>query len=107
MPCSPRIISLLRTEFMSLNLLYKMFTVYGKSKKERTNIFLFLSADSRKAVVNYWRKDVLLVLVNRLGGLSLPRNRVVRVVRLIDRPDMTIAVYHGRKATKQQGQIQA
>ena len=34
-----------------------------------------------------------LVLVNPLGGLSLPRNSVVRVT---DRPDMTIAVYHGR-----------
>ena len=33
--------------------------------------------------------------------LSLPRNSVVR---LIDRPDMTIAVYNGHKATKQQQQ---
>ena len=38
------------------------------------------------------------VLVNSLGGLSLPRNCVVR---LTDHPDMTIAVYHGRKSTKQ------
>ena len=30
------------------------------------------------------------VLVNRLGGLSLPRKSVVR---LIDRPDMTLDVY--------------
>ena len=50
------------------------------------------------AVVSYWRKHVHLVLVNRLGGLSLPRNSVVR---LTDRPDMTTAVYHGRKATNQ------
>ena len=34
------------------------------------------------------------VLVNRLGGLSLPRKSVVR---LTDRPDMTLDVYHGRK----------
>ena len=30
------------------------------------------STDSRRAVVSYWRKDVHEVLVNRLGGLSLP-----------------------------------
>ena len=39
------------------------------------------------------------VLVNRLGGLSLPRKSVVR---LIDRPDMTLGVYRGRKTTIQQ-----
>ena len=39
------------------------------------------------------------VLVNRLGGLSLPRKSVVR---LTDRPDMTLDVYRGRKATIQQ-----
>ena len=39
------------------------------------------------------------VLVNRLGGLSLPRKSVVR---LTDRPDMTIDVYRGRNATIQQ-----
>ena len=39
------------------------------------------------------------VLVNRLGGLSLPRKSVVR---LTDRPDMTLAVYRGRKTTMQQ-----
>ena len=38
------------------------------------------------------------VLVNRLGGLSLPRKRVVR---LTDRPDMTLDVYRGRKTTIQ------
>ena len=41
------------------------------------------------------------VLVNRLGGLSLPRKSVVR---LTDRPDMTLDVYHGRKTTIQQQQ---
>ena len=39
------------------------------------------------------------VLVNGLGGLSLPRKSVVR---LTDRPDMTLDVYHGRKTTIQQ-----
>ena len=39
------------------------------------------------------------VLVNRLGGLSLPRKSVVR---LTDRPDVTLDVYHGRKTTIQQ-----
>ena len=44
---------------------------------------------------------MLEVLVNRLGGLSLPRKSVVR---LTDRPDMTLDVYHGRKTTIQQQQ---
>ena len=39
------------------------------------------------------------VLVNRLGGLSLPRKSVVK---LTDRPDMTLDVYRGRKTTIQQ-----
>ena len=43
------------------------------------------------------------VLVNRLGGLSLPRKSVVR---LTDRPDMTLDVYRGRKTTVQQQQQQ-
>ena len=47
----------------------------------------FPSADSSRAVVNYWRKDVHLILVHRLG--ILPRNSVVR---LTDRLDMTIIV---------------
>ena len=41
------------------------------------------------------------VLVNRLGGLSLPGKSVVR---LTDRPDMTLDVYRGRKTTMQQQQ---
>ena len=44
------------------------------------------------------------VLVNRLGGLSLPRKSVVR---LTDRPDMTLDVYSGRKTTMQQQQQQS
>ena len=35
--------------------------------------FVSPSAFSRRAVVSYWRKYVNEVLVNRLGGLSLPR----------------------------------
>ena len=41
------------------------------------------------------------VLVNRLGGLSLLRKSVVR---LTDRPDMTLDVYRGGKTTNQQQQ---
>ena len=44
------------------------------------------------------------VLVNRLGGLSLPRKSVVR---LTDRPDMTLDVYRGRRTTTQQQQQKA
>ena len=51
--------------------------------------FVSPSADSRRAVVSYWQKYVHEVLVHRLGGLSLPRKSVVR---LADRPDMTINV---------------
>ena len=39
------------------------------------------------------------VLVNRSGGLSLPRKSVVR---LTHRPEMTLDVCRGRKTTKQQ-----
>ena len=39
------------------------------------------------------------VLVNRLGGLSLPRKSVVR---LTDRPNMSLDVYRGHKTTLQQ-----
>ena len=56
------------------------------------------SAFSRRAVVSYWQKYVHEVLVNRLGGLSLPRKSMVR---LTDRPDMTLDVYRGRKTTMQ------
>ena len=42
------------------------------------------------------------VLVNRLGGLSLPRKCVVR---LTDHPDMTVDVYRGRKTTIQYNTI--
>ena len=52
-----------------------------------------------KEVVSFWQKNVHLILVNGLGGLSLPG---ASVVRLTDHFDMTIAVYCGWKATKQQ-----
>ena len=56
------------------------------------HIFYSPFADSRRAVVSYWRKYVHKVLVNRLGGLSLSRKSVVR---LSNRPDMTIDVHRG------------
>ena len=65
----------------------------------RPHTFVSPSTGSRRAVVSYWRKYVHEVLVNRLGGLSLPRKSVVR---LTDRPDMTLDVYRGRKTTTQQ-----
>ena len=40
--------------------------------------FVSPSSDSRGAVVSYWRKYVHEVLVNHLGGLSLPRKSVGR-----------------------------
>ena len=55
--------------------------------------FVSPSPVSRGAVVSYWRKYVHEVLVNRLGGLRLPRKSVVR---LTDRPDMTLDVNRGR-----------
>ena len=63
--------------------------------------FVFPAANSRGAVVSYWQKYVHEVLVNRLGGLNLPRKSGVR---LSDRPNMNLDVYRGRKATQQQQQ---
>ena len=54
-------------------------------------------------LLSYWRKYMHEVLVNRLGGLSLSRKSVVR---LTDRPDMTLDVYRGRKIMHQQQQQQ-
>ena len=50
------------------------------------------SADSKRVIVSYWRKYVHKVLINSLGGLSLPRKSVVR---LTDHPVMTKHVYRG------------
>ena len=55
----------------------------------RPHTFVSTPADSRKAVVSYWRKYVHEMLVNRLGCLSLPRKSVVK---LTDRPDFTVDV---------------
>ena len=44
------------------------------------------------------------VLVNRLGGLSLPRKSVVR---LTDRPDMTLDVHRGHKTRIQQQELES
>ena len=63
--------------------------------------FSMPSADLRRAVASYWHKYVHEVLVNRLGGISLSRKSVVK---LTDCPDMTLAVYRGRKPRKQQQQ---
>ena len=52
-------------------------------------------------MVSYWQKYVQEVLVNRLGGLSLPRKSVAR---LTDHPDMTLDVYRGCKTTMQKQQ---
>ena len=60
-----------------------------------------LYTDSRRAIVCYSQKYVHEVLVNRLGCLSLTRKSVVS---LTDRPDMTSAVYRGRKTTTTQQQ---
>ena len=87
--------------------LYKLLSLYIIQLQNRVrypvwqHTFVSPSAFSRRAVVSYWRKYVHEVLVNRLGGLSLPRQSVVR---LTDRPDMTLDVYRGRKTTKQQQQ---
>ena len=43
----------------------------------RPHTFVSPSADLRRKVVSYWRKYVNEVLVNYLGGLSLPRKSVV------------------------------
>ena len=75
--------------------------VLGSISGLAKHTFVSPSAFSRRAVVSYWRKYVHEVLVNRLGGLSLPRKSVVR---LTDRPDMTLDVYRGRKTTMQQQQ---
>ena len=69
------------------------------------HIFLFLLPLIQEgAVASYWRKYVHEELVNRLGGLILPRKSVVR---LADRPFMTLDVYRGRKTTTQQQYLQS
>ena len=62
----------------------------------RPHTFVPLSAHSRRAAVSNWLKYVHEILVNRLGGLSLPRKSAVR---LTDRPGMTIVVNHNHKTS--------
>ena len=86
------------------NVLFSLSPFVTPKGKFRTcctckHTFVSPSAFSRRAVVSYWQKYVHEVLVNRLGGLSLRRKSVVR---LTDRPDMTLDVYRGRKTTIQQ-----
>lgn len=59
------------------------------------------SADSKRAVVSYWRNNGQWVPVNRLIRLSLSRKYAFRFT---DNPEMTIAVYRWLKTTKQQQQ---
>ena len=63
----------------------------------RPHTFVSPSANSRRAVVSYWRKYMHEVVVPLKR--CLPRKSVVR---LTDRPDMTIVIYHGFKTTTQQ-----
>ena len=67
--------------------------VLGSTPVRPRITFVSPSADSRRAVVSCWGKYVHGVLVNHLGGLSLPRKSVVR---LTECPNMTIDVYRGR-----------
>ena len=53
-----------------------------------------LSVTGENMCMKYW--------LNRFGGLSLLRKSVVR---LTDRPDMTLDVYCGRKTTTQQSPV--
>ena len=78
--------------------IFDFFSSRGPGYPVWQHTFVSPSAFSRRAVVSYWRKYVHEVLVNRLGGLGLPRKSVVR---LTDRPDMTLDVYRGRKTTIQ------
>ena len=59
----------------------------------RPHTFVSPFADSRRALASYFQKYRHLVLVNRLEGLSLSMNSMVRFT---DHPDMIIDVYRGR-----------
>ena len=65
----------------------------------RPHTFVFPSSESRRTGVSYWWMYMYVheVLVNRLGGLSLPRKSVGR---LTDRPDMAMDVYRGQNTTQ-------
>ena len=83
----------------SFEIIYTIFSCHSSVLFLWQHTFVSPSAFSRRAVVSYWRKYVHEVLVKCLGGLSLPRKSVVR---LTDRPDMTLDVYSGRETTMQQ-----
>ena len=57
-----------------------------------THTFVSPLANPRRSVFSFWQKYEHLVMVNRLGGLSLSTNSMVR---LTDHPVMTVAVYRG------------
>ena len=63
---------------------------------------LLSSTDSRRVVVSYKQKYVHKVLVNRLVKLAQEKS----VVRLTDRPDMTIAVDWDVKHQTKQAKLQ-
>ena len=75
--------------------MFNGFTIYGQDSHLGRMTQLISSAPINFIYLYQIRK------VNRLGGLSLPRKSVVR---LTDRPDMTVDVYRGRKTTIQQQQ---
>ena len=50
----------------------------GPGFDTRQHTFVSPSVFSRRAVVSYWRKYVHKVLVNSLGGVSLPRKSMAR-----------------------------
>ena len=76
-----------------------LFERYWRLSTETFGIYTQRAAENLRWLLSYLRKYVREVLANLLGGLSLPRKSVVR---LTDRPDMTIDVYRGRKTTTQQ-----
>ena len=78
---------------------HSWYGVWLKSQRSQPQTCVSPSADSRRAVVSNWLKYVHEVLVNCFGGLSLPRKSVVRLTHC---PNMTVAVYHGRKTTTKQ-----
>ena len=73
-------------------LLYKYITYIGENVSSafdssarirypvRPHTLVSPSADLRRAIISYWRKYVHLGLINRLGGISLPGNSVVRLI---------------------------
>ena len=82
-----------------MNLSKGLLSVLCQHFQRTLTYFRFSFRFFKKGSCQLLGKYVHEVLVNRLGGLSLPRKSVVR---LTDRPDMTLDVYRGRKTTMQQ-----